>query len=94
MEMALYKKIIDEAKDFGVCQIRLFLAGEPFLHKGIAEMISYAGGRDLETLIHTNATLLDETLSRRILEAGLDLISFSFDGETKEEYESIRHKYL
>jgi radical SAM protein with 4Fe4S-binding SPASM domain len=44
----------------------------------------------IRTKFHTNATLLDEDMARRLISAGLDQISFSFDGYDKKTYESIR----
>jgi MoaA/NifB/PqqE/SkfB family radical SAM enzyme len=40
--------------------------------------------------MHTNATLLTEEMSIRILKTSLDFISFSFDGCTPEVYEKVR----
>ena len=89
MDFNLYKKIIDEA-DGAVYDVNLFHRGEPLLHPQIADMISYAAARKIRTRLHTNATLLDGKLSRDLILAGLDMISFSFDGYTREEYENNR----
>ena len=89
MDINLYKKIIDEASGI-VYDANLFHRGEPLLHPLIADMISYAAARKIRTRMHTNATLLDEKLSRKIILAGLDMISFSFDGYTRKEYEKNR----
>ncbi len=89
MDFNLYKKIIDEISG-KVYDINLFHRGEPLFNRDIVPMISYAVKSGVKTRIHTNATLLDEELSRSIILAGLDLISFSFDGYTKEIYEKNR----
>jgi radical SAM protein with 4Fe4S-binding SPASM domain len=89
MDTPLYKKIIDEAAG-DVYDVNLFHRGEPLLHPDIADMIAYAEERNIRTRIHTNATLLDEDLDSRIIYAGLDMISFSFDGYTAEEHEKNR----
>jgi len=89
MDFNLYKKIIDEISG-RVHDINLFHRGEPLLNRNIIPMISYAAGSGIRTRIHTNATLLDKELSRRMILAGLDLISFSFDGYTREIYEKNR----
>ncbi|MFW6131707.1 MAG: radical SAM/SPASM domain-containing protein, partial [Candidatus Aminicenantaceae bacterium] len=44
----------------------------------------------LYTRLHTNGSLLTESLSRKIIQAGLDRLSFSFDGYDKKTYEKIR----
>jgi MoaA/NifB/PqqE/SkfB family radical SAM enzyme len=90
MDPDLYRRIVDDAASTGVTQARLFLAGEPLLHPDIAEFVRYAGEKGLLTNIHTNASLLDREMSRSLLDAGLRMITFSFDGETREEYGAIR----
>ncbi|MBU1626195.1 radical SAM protein [bacterium] len=89
MDFDLFKEIVDKAANFGIVEVRLFLAGEPLLHKKLPEMIRYAKTKELLTTIHTNATKLTEDLGRSLIESGLDILSISFHGEDKEEYENI-----
>lgn len=89
MSFNLYKKIIDQI--YGkVYDVNLFHRGEPLLNKKAVSMIAYAVSKQIKTRIHTNATLLNRELSKKIILAGLDLISFSFDGYTKKIYEKNR----
>lgn len=89
MDFGLYKKIIDEIAG-RVYDINLFHRGEPLLNKNLIKMIEYAEKKGIKTRIHTNAALLDKETARKIISAGLDFISFSFDGYTKEVYEKNR----
>ena len=89
MEFSLFRKIIDEAKEF-VYDMNLHHTGESLLHPEIIEMIRYANRTGIYTRLHTNATLLDEEKAKGILDVGLDFLSFSFDGYDKETYEGIR----
>ncbi len=89
MDFSLYKKIIDEVKDY-VFDVNLFHRGEPLIHPRIIDMVKYANENKIKTRIHTNGTLLDEKLSRELIKSGLNLISFSFDGYSKETYEKNR----
>lgn len=89
MDLELYKKIIDEAADH-VYDINLAHRGESTFHKSLPEMIRYAADKGIKTRLHTNATILNENMSRALIESGLDLMSFSFDGFKKEPYERIR----
>jgi len=89
MDLGLYRKIIDEARG-RVHDVNLFHRGEPLLNKDAVPMIAYASSRGVKTRIHTNATLLNKKLDREIIAAGLDMISFSFDGYTGEVYEKNR----
>jgi radical SAM protein with 4Fe4S-binding SPASM domain len=89
MDFSLFKKIIDEAKNY-VYDIYLHHRGESLLHPQFAEMVKYAKEAGLKAKFHTNATLLTEEKAGQILDSGLDLISFSFDGFSKEVYEKVR----
>ncbi|MCK5283639.1 MAG: radical SAM protein, partial [Nanoarchaeota archaeon] len=89
MDFELYKKIIDEAKGFAF-DVNLFHRGESMLHPRIYDMIKYANKNGIYTRLFTNATLLNEKNSKKILDSGLDFISFSFDGYNKKDYEKIR----
>ena len=89
MDWPLYKKIIDEVKDYAY-DVYLHHRGEPLIHPKFPDMIRYARGAGLKVKFHTNGTLLTPELSDKILSAGPDLASFSVDGFTKETYEKIR----
>lgn len=89
MDFDLYKTIIDEAADH-VYDINLAHRGESLFHKNLPAMIRYAVDKGIKTRLHTNATILNEKISKALLDSGLDLLSFSFDGFKKEPYEKIR----
>jgi len=89
MPFSLFQKIVDEASEF-IGAAFLFLGGESFLHKDIFKMIHYAHEKGIRPLLHTNGTILPDKYIDPIFESGLDYLSFSFDGYTKEQYEKIR----
>jgi radical SAM protein with 4Fe4S-binding SPASM domain len=89
MDFGLFRKIVDEARGF-VFDANLIHRGEGLLHPDFIRMAEYAHSAGIRTKFHTNATLLDEERSRQLIAAGLDQISFSFDGYDKKTYESIR----
>lgn len=91
MEMSLFKRLVDEGAQNGLYALNLNGFGEPLLHKDLPEMIAYAKKKGIiDTMFHTNATLLDEEKAAKLIEAGLDKIIFSFDSPSREQYESIR----
>ena len=84
-------RLIDEVAELGVPSIKFNLRGEPLLHPKLPQFIRYAKEKGiLETGINTNATQLSADYSRRLIESGLDILIFSFDGGTKETYETMR----
>lgn len=90
MDFSLYKKIVDSAEEFGIFTVLLVLTGEPFLHRNIFDMISYAKAKGLKASTSTNCTLLTPSISKRIIESGLDEIILSFDTVKRELYEEYR----
>lgn len=88
MEIGLYKKIISQFP--GLEHVKIQGQGEPFLNKNLIEMIRHASGRGIGTSVITNGTLLNRKLCEEVVEVALDNLTFSFDGATKETYESVR----
>jgi radical SAM protein with 4Fe4S-binding SPASM domain len=89
MELSLFKKIIDEAKDYLEFAVP-YGVGEPLLNPDIYEMVAYCKARGVPVGLSTNATTLTEAASRKLIEAGLDYIIFAFDGATRETFEKYR----
>lgn len=91
MRKDLFYRIIDQCSEMGVPSVKLNWRGEPLLHPQLPEFVDYAKRAGvLETIINTNAVTLTEEKSRALIEAGLDLLIYSFDGGTKETYEKMR----
>ncbi len=89
MSLENLKKIIDNIKD-DVHVVLLYNTNEPLLNPNLGEMIAYANGKNLYTMISTNATLLDAKRRDEIFKSGLDEILVCLDGTTKESYEAFR----
>lgn len=91
MRDGLSFRLIDEAADLGVPSMKFNWRGEPLLYPHLAELIAYAKKCGiLETIINTNATCLSAETAAGLIDAGLDLIIYSFDGGSKESYERMR----
>ena len=91
IDEVLFRRIVDQCAELGIPSIKLNWRGEPLLHPKLPEMVDYAKRRGiLETIINTNATTLDDKKARELIDAGLDLMIYSFDGGSKESYEQMR----
>ena len=90
MDLDLFRDIIADAADTGVQKIALFLAGEPLLHRDLPYMIEHIAARGMETRVRTNGTLLTREKSLQLLDAGLDFLGISFDGDNRHDYEEMR----
>jgi radical SAM protein with 4Fe4S-binding SPASM domain len=92
MDMKLYKKIIYNCKKLGIKIITLSFFGEPLLDRTLIEKIKYAKQNGMFTAFYSNASLLNEEWAEKLINSGLDSITISFDGYSKEVYEKIRKK--
>lgn len=90
MDMALYRKCIDDICGFGkkLKMLRFAAIGEPLLHKDIAEMVRYAKQAEVAQSVDivTNAALLTPELSDQLIDAGLDRLRISVEGLSSEDY--------
>jgi MoaA/NifB/PqqE/SkfB family radical SAM enzyme len=64
--------------------------GEPLLNKDLPRMIAHLKARGVYVLFNTNATLLNDDWSAKIIEAGLDELRVSIDGANPRTYAVIR----
>jgi len=91
MDKKLAYRIIDQCKELEVYSIKFNWRGEPLLHPNLPDFIDYAKKQGiLETGINTNAVTLTESKSKALIEAGLDVMIYSFDGATKDTYKKMR----
>jgi radical SAM protein with 4Fe4S-binding SPASM domain len=89
MEMDLFDKIIDDARDF-VREINLFFRGESMMHKDIYQMIETCERAGIASHINTNATLFRDDAVAKLIEANPSKITISFDSGDPETYEAMR----
>ena len=93
MPWELFKKIIDDLKEFPVPlkMLRLAANGEPLINKELPKMIAYAKKEMVAEHIEivTNASLLTPKLSDNLIDAGLDRIRISIEALDADGYEAI-----
>jgi radical SAM protein with 4Fe4S-binding SPASM domain len=89
LDLALYQNIIDEIKTTTL-YLMLYFQGEPFMNRDIFGMIKYASERKIFTVISSNGQFLDNEMSGRIIQAGLDRLIISVDGTDQKTFEKYR----
>lgn len=89
MDFNMYKKIIRDLKEFDkpINILRLYKEGEPLLNKNFVSMVKYAKDNNVAKRIDTttNGYLLNPTLNKELLSAGLDAIFISINGMSTEQ---------
>lgn len=64
--------------------------GDAFLNKDYLKMIEYLKKRDIFVALVDSFDLIDENISKKLIELGVDTIYISIDAATKETYEKIK----
>lgn len=86
-----YKEFVHIIEQFPFLDsINLTGIGESLLNKDFLEMVGYLKKKKVRVFFNTNATLLNEKVSKKLVESGLDEIHISFDAATPETYNKIR----
>ncbi len=91
LEFGLAEKLISEISRLGPVSIVPFFRGEPLLHPRWLDILTML--KDAHTgqiQLATNGSLLDKTTAEKLLDIGVDFISFSLDTTDPEIYEQTR----
>lgn len=87
MPMELFSEIIEQLPHQRITCLTLHRLGEPLLHPQIVQMVRYAKNKGISYVrFATNATLLNEDLSRELIVSGLDSITISMDTACAQRY--------
>lgn len=80
---------IDDLATLG-SPILVLSGGEPLYRPDIFEIAGYARSKGLKVALATNGTLVDEAIARRIVDAGVQRVSISFDGADAKTHDEFR----
>lgn len=88
MDFELFKKIINEANQYGPRTFCLHLFGEPLLAPKFIDEIFYIKKINPKNsiVLTTNGTLLNEKIAKAMIQAPVDKIAISFIAAAKETY--------
>jgi radical SAM protein with 4Fe4S-binding SPASM domain len=89
MDLGLYEKIIAEVRALGRLKVlRFYSVGEPLLNKNLGRMIRHAFDQGVaeRTELTTNATALNETRAKELIDSGLTYLRVSVYAMTDERH--------
>lgn len=89
MDVDKFKSIIDENYKY-LFEIDLYNWGEPLLHNGIFEMISYAESKNIRVSISSTLNDFTDIMAEKIVSSGLERLVVSVDGANQETYSEYR----
>ncbi len=92
MDWDLFTKVVNDLIEYPSLKvITLTLQNEPLLEKRLFDQIKYIKNRNSTTkvIICSNGYLLDDTMVRSLIDAGLDRLIFSINGITEDTFNKI-----
>ena len=93
LDFEVFRRVIDEAGP-SLVRVDFFNYGEAFLHKRAIEMCEYikAAFPHIYLYTSTNGLAFTEDQARRLVQSGIDEVTFSIDGATAERYAQYRQR--
>lgn len=93
LDFDLFRRVVDEAGP-SLVRIDFFNYGEAFLHKRAVEMCEYIKTRFPHIYLYTSTNGLAFSVEqvRRLVRSGIDEVTFSIDGATRESYAKYRRR--
>lgn len=82
-------KLIDDLSKWGI-HLLVIDGGEPLCREDLLEVVEYASSKGIRTTIGSNGTLIDNTMARKMLDAGVKAIAISVDGVDAQTHDSFR----
>ena len=82
------KHFVDELMEYK--PIIILTGGEPLLRTDVYEIAQYATDKGFRVVLATNGTLLTPEIVKRLKEVGIQRVSISIDGSSKETHDIFR----
>ena len=82
-------RLVDDLVSWGISML-VFDGGEPLLRQDFLEIIAYASGKGIVTGVGSNGLLIDQSMSRRMVAAGVQSVAISIDGADAATHDSFR----
>ena len=83
-------KIVKEAAELGVKEIRIPGSGEPLIKSGILQVLKEIKKYNIHGLLITNSTLLDEDKIKELINIEWDCVTISIDGSDAKTNDYLR----
>ena len=82
-------QLLDQIAEVGQ-PIVILTGGEPLMRKDIFELAEYGTAKGLRMVMAPNGTLITEAVAQKMAASGIQRISVSLDGATKERHDGFR----
>lgn len=85
MDTSFAKSIIDQLAELNSLSLNI-TGGEPLLHPGLLELVTYAKAKNFHLRIKTNGLLLSKKVATSLFEAGMREVDISLYGIDEDDY--------
>lgn len=82
-------EVLDQIRGVGT-PIIILTGGEPLLRKDIFELAEYGTKKGLRMVMGSNGTLITSDIVKKIKDSGIQRVSISLDGATRESHDAFR----
>jgi radical SAM protein with 4Fe4S-binding SPASM domain len=82
-------RLIDDLSEWGI-GLLIIDGGEPLCREDLLDILKYASLKGIRTTIGSNATLIDESMAKKLLEVGVMAVAISVDGADSETHDTFR----
>jgi MoaA/NifB/PqqE/SkfB family radical SAM enzyme len=86
LPLEVFEKVVDDAMQYGLETVSLHGSGEPTLNANMPDYVRAVRKRGLKCVSFTNGFRLTEDMSRRLIEAGLNVLRISCIGYDAKSY--------
>jgi radical SAM protein with 4Fe4S-binding SPASM domain len=84
------KRLLDELATIREFRMMAFTGGEPLVRPDLFELLAYSQALGFTNTMATNATLVDESVARRLRQYGVVIAAVSLDGFEGKTHDAIR----
>jgi len=82
-------RLMDDLSNWGI-GLLVVDGGEPLCREDLLDVVKYASSKGIRTTIGSNGTLIDEAMTRKMLDAGVKSVAISIDGADVQTHDSFR----
>ena len=81
--------LVDDLSQWGI-GLLIIDGGEPLCREDLLDIVKYASSKGIRTTIGSNGTLIDEAMSRKMVDVGVMAVAISVDGADAATHDSFR----
>jgi radical SAM protein with 4Fe4S-binding SPASM domain len=84
------KQLLEQLAEVEEFRMMAYTGGEPLVRDDLFELLAYSQALGFKNTMATNATLIDETVARRLRRYGVVIAAVSLDGFDAETHDYVR----